>query len=194
MPTISNNDILVLDKELINNCDDEAVEFFIQYKLRKVWNEEINEKRNPNDIKSLKGGKNSSRLRDLFVSEYDKVLSYEPPSGYSFMIDGKIAPPNMMQKLTVNRVNQYKRYGNWSGTGAGKTLSFIIASREVDARLTVVVCLNSTISQLEEDILDVYLSMYTALIRIKFLTGRSIIIYCIMKISTRIFWRNVSKS
>ena len=156
LPTISNNDILVLDKELINNCDDEAVEFFIQYKLRKVWNEVINEKRNPNDIKSLKGGKNSSRLRDLFVSEYDKVLSYEPPSGYSFMIDGKIAPPNMMQKLTVNRVNQYKRYGNWSGTGAGKTLSFIIASREVDARLTVVVCLNSTISQLEEDILDVY--------------------------------------
>ena len=156
LPTISNNDILVLDKELINNCDDEAVEFFIQYKLRKVWNEVINEKRNPNDIKSLKGGKNSSRLRDLFVSEYDKVLSYKPPAGYSFMVDGKIAPPNMMQKLTVNRVNQYKRYGNWSGTGAGKTLSFIIASREVDARLTVVVCLNSTISQLEEDILDVY--------------------------------------
>ena len=71
----------------------------------------IVEKRNPNDIKSLKGGKNSSRLRDLFVSEYDKVLSYEPPSGYSFMVDGKIAPPNMMQKLTVNRVNEYKRYG-----------------------------------------------------------------------------------
>ena len=37
LPSITNGDILVLDKELINTCDDEAVEFFIQYKLRKVW-------------------------------------------------------------------------------------------------------------------------------------------------------------
>ena len=62
----------------------------------------------------------------------------------------------MMQKLTVQRVKDYKRYGNWSGTGAGKTISFIIASREIESKLTVVICLNSTVSQLEEDILDVY--------------------------------------
>ena len=43
-----------------------------------------------------------------------------------------------------------------SGTGAGKTISFIIASREVESRLTIVICLNSTVSQLEEDILEVY--------------------------------------
>ena len=62
----------------------------------------------------------------------------------------------MMQKLTVNRLKKYKRYGNWSGTGAGKTISFIVASREVDSRLTLVICLNSTVTQLEEDILEVY--------------------------------------
>jgi hypothetical protein len=45
LPSISNDDILVLDKELINTCDDEAVEFFIQYKLKRVWNEVINDKR-----------------------------------------------------------------------------------------------------------------------------------------------------
>ena len=156
LPSISSSDILVLDKELINNCDDEAVEFFIQYKLRKVWNEVINDKRSADEIKSLNGGKNSSRLRDLFIDEYNKVIKYTPPAGYSFIKKGKIAPPNMMQKLTVNRIREYKRYGNWSGTGAGKTLSFIIASREVNARLTVVVCLNSTVTQLGEDILEVY--------------------------------------
>ena len=95
-------------------------------------------------------------LKDLFTNEFNDIKSYKPPAGYSFKVDNKIAQPNMMQKLTVNRLKKYGRYGNWSGTGAGKTLSFIIASREVDARLTVVVCLNSTISQLEEDILDVY--------------------------------------
>ena len=156
LPSISNSDILVLDKELINTCDDEAVEFFIQYKLKKVWNEVINEKRNAEDIKLLKGGKNSTRLRELFIEEYEKVINYSPPQGYSFEREGKIAHPNMMQKLTVQRIKYYKRYGNWSGTGAGKTISFIIASREVESKLTVVICLNSTISQLEEDILEVY--------------------------------------
>ena len=151
LPSISNEDILVLDKELIGTCDDEAVEFFIQYKLKKVWNEIINDKRDVDDIKALSGGKNSSRLRDLFLEEYHKVVSYIPPKGYSFQFQ-----PNMMQKLTVQRVKSYKRYGNWSGTGAGKTISFIIASREINSKLTVVICLNSTISQLKEDILEVY--------------------------------------
>ena len=156
LPSISNSDILVLDKELINTCDDEAVEFFIQYKLKKVWNEVINDKRDANEVKLLKGGKNSTRLRELFLEEYDKVVNYNPPKGYSFVRDGKIASPNMMQKLTVQRIKDYKRYGNWSGTGAGKTISFIIASREVESRLTIVICLNSTVSQLREDILEVY--------------------------------------
>jgi superfamily II DNA or RNA helicase len=156
LPSISNDDILVLDKELINTCDDEAVEFFIQYKLKRVWNEVINDKRDVKDIKDLNGGKNSSRLRDLFLSEYKKVVDYIPPTGYNFKRNGEIAFPNMMQKLTVQRVIDYKRYGNWSGTGAGKTISFIIASREVNSRLTIVICINSTVSQLEEDILDVY--------------------------------------
>ena len=151
LPNISNEDILVLDKELIGTCDDEAVEFFIQYKLKKVWNEVINDKREVDEIKLLNGGKNSSRLRDLFLEEYDKVVKYIPPKGYAFPYQ-----PNMMQKLTVQRVKDYKRYGNWSGTGAGKTISFIIASREIKSKLTVVICLNSTVSQLEEDILDVY--------------------------------------
>ena len=151
LPSISNDDILVLDKELVGTCDDEAVEFFIQYKLKKVWNEVINDKREVDDIKALNGGANSSRLRDLFLEEYKKVIAYTPPKGYAFKYQ-----PNMMQKLTVQRVKDYKRYGNWSGTGAGKTISFIIASREIDSKLTVVICLNSTVSQLEEDILDVY--------------------------------------
>ncbi len=156
LPNISNDDILVLDKELVNSCDDEAVEFFIKYKLRKVWNEVINEKRNPDDIKKLKGGKNSSRLRDLFNEEYKTVINYKPPEGYNFNKKGVVLPPNLMQKLTVNRIKEFKRYGNWSGTGAGKTLSFIIASREVDARLTVVICLNATVNQLKEEIIGVY--------------------------------------
>ena len=156
LPSISNADILVLDKEIINTCDDEAVEFFIQYKLRKVWNEVLNDERDANDIEALKGGKNSTRLKDLFTGEFKDVVSYKPPKGYAFKIKGVLTQPNMMQKLTVKRLKEYGRYGNWSGTGAGKTISFIVSSREIDSRLTLVICLNSTVTQLEEDILEVY--------------------------------------
>jgi superfamily II DNA or RNA helicase len=61
-----------------------------------------------------------------------------------------------MQKLTVYRLLKNKYYGNWSGTGAGKTLSFILASRFLESKLTVVIALNSTISQLAKEINGVY--------------------------------------
>ena len=39
------DDLLVLDREIVTGCDDEAVEFFIEYKLRKFWNQIINGER-----------------------------------------------------------------------------------------------------------------------------------------------------
>ncbi|MBP6740404.1 MAG: DEAD/DEAH box helicase family protein, partial [Leptospiraceae bacterium] len=76
---------------------------------------------------------------------------YKPPVGYAFPY-----APNLMQKLTVFRLLKHQRYGNWSGTGAGKTLSFILSSRSVDARLTLLIGLNSTIEQLGKNILQAY--------------------------------------
>lgn len=54
-----------------------------------------------------------------------------------------------MQRLISYRVKKERRIGNWSGTGAGKTLSAILASRVINAKLTVVIGLNNTI--LNED-------------------------------------------
>jgi hypothetical protein len=39
-----------------------------------------------------------------------------------------------------------RRVGNWSGTGAGKTLSAILASRVVGARFTVICCPNAVVA------------------------------------------------
>ena len=38
----TNDDLHVLDHNLVSSCDAEAVEFFIQYKLRKIWNRVLN--------------------------------------------------------------------------------------------------------------------------------------------------------
>ena len=48
-----------------------------------------------------------------------------------------------MQRLIAYRIARDRRVGNWSGTGAGKTLGAILASRALGAKLTVVVALNN---------------------------------------------------
>ena len=49
-----------------------------------------------------------------------------------------------------------RRVGNWSGTGAGKTLAAVLASRAVDAGLTVVTCPNSVVSVWEAAIRNAF--------------------------------------
>lgn len=62
----------------------------------------------------------------------------------------------VMQKLFAYWVKKKHYYGNWSGTGVGKTYSFILASRVIDSHLTVVIGTNSTTHQLASEITDLY--------------------------------------
>lgn len=78
-------------------------------------------------------------------------------------IDGMVIPTpsisvefTMMQKLFAYWVKKKHYYGNWSGTGVGKTYSFILASRMIDAHLTVVIGTNSTTHQLAGEICSLY--------------------------------------
>ena len=51
-----------------------------------------------------------------------------------------------MQRLVTYRMKNEKLYGNWSGTGAGKTLSSIFCGRYIGLKNTIIICNNSTIS------------------------------------------------
>jgi superfamily II DNA or RNA helicase len=144
-------DLHALDNAIVASCDEETVEFLIQYKLRKLWNQVLNRAVDVEKLRNEAGGRNFQLLKDHFFAEYTQVTALQPPPGYAFP-----HPLNAMQQLTVYRMLKHRRYGNWSGTGAGKTISCVVTSRAVDARLTVLVGLNSTIRQLSEAILDVY--------------------------------------
>jgi hypothetical protein len=61
-----------------------------------------------------------------------------------------------MQQLAAVQVRDKKRVGNWSGTGAGKTLSAVLASRVINAHLTVICCPNSVVEGWEKAILDTF--------------------------------------
>ncbi len=145
------DELHAIDNSIVASCDEETVNFLIQYKLRKLWNDVLNEKIDIQKIREEKGGKNFEFLKNLFFSEYDKVITYKPPIGYNFKY-----PLLPMQQLTVYRVLKHKRYGNWSGTGAGKTISFIVTSREINSKFTILIGLNSTINQLSDAIIEVY--------------------------------------
>ena len=51
--------------------------------------------------------------------------------------------PSLMQKLSVYQLKKNRVFANWCGTGAGKTNSALIASRETNSRITVIICPNS---------------------------------------------------
>ena len=148
----------LLDNAVLQGLSEETVNFLIEFKLRKLWNQIINKDITYDAIVKEQGSTYFERLKSIFIEEYNEALSIEPKPGYDFRIkiNGELVLPNDMQKLTVYRLVKNRCYGNWSGVGAGKTNSFILASREIDARLTVVIGVNSTIDQLGGDILCVY--------------------------------------
>ncbi len=138
--------------------DEETIEFLIANRVGGLWQDVLNNG-GAIDLEALrneKGGMYFETIRSRFLSQYDEAQNLVIPSGYDFRVDGKLAEPNLMQRLAAYRILTEKRLGNWSGVGAGKTLSAILASRVVDARLTIVVAFNSTVKPWAERIKETY--------------------------------------
>ena len=51
--------------------------------------------------------------------------------------------PSLMQRLAVFQLQKNRVFANWCGTGAGKTNSALIASRETNSKVTIIICPNS---------------------------------------------------
>ena len=104
----------------------------------------------------------ATRVRDSFLSEHAAALALPIPPGYSFHVAGVPAPPNLMQRLVAVRLLRDRRFGNWSGTGAGKTLSAILASRVCDASLSVICCPNAVVENWAREIRKVFPDSHVA--------------------------------
>ena len=88
---------------------------------------------------------------NTFLKEYRLVKQEQVTEDYKFEYE-----PSLMQKLMSYRIATNPYYGNWCGTGAGKTNAFLIASRRIDARVTVCVCPNSVVDTIRKSIIKVY--------------------------------------
>lgn len=156
LPVVATMDALkALDSDLIANADAETVKFLLDSAKAKLWRHAyVSPAEARAQAASFMGDVYSSLVRDRFLAEFDEAEALTVPPGYRFepLRDGKIVPPNLMQRRVAVCVRQARRFGNWSGMGAGKTLSAVLATRVVGSNLTVICCPNAVVKGWRDEI------------------------------------------
>ena len=133
---------------LVNgSSDQEAINFLVAKAKAKLWKRCFEDEQAAIiEAQEHSGNVYSEAVRDSFIEEYTRCKQLPIPQGYSFKDDsGTFREPKLMQRLIAYRLLQESRVLNLSGTGTGKTLSAVLASRVVGAQITVIACPNSTI-------------------------------------------------
>jgi len=160
LPVVRTKDALAaLDSVLMANADAETVKFLIDSAKAKLWRHaylEPDEARK--EAEAFQGDVYSTLAKDSFLAEFDAANGLGLPAGYAFRPEpgADITPPNLMQRRVAVCVRDSRRFGNWSGMGAGKTLSAILATRVVSARLTVICCPNAVVNNWAEEIANAF--------------------------------------
>ncbi|WP_161602188.1 zinc-ribbon domain-containing protein [Tautonia marina] len=158
LPTVESSRVLAaLDHAVISSADAEAVEFLVASAVAKLWTHAfLDEATAVAQAEDFHGSVYAEQVKDRFLDEYRRASRLSVPKGYAFAIDGRPVAPNLMQRLVAVRVRDDRRVGNWSGTGAGKTLSAVLASRVARCRLTVVCCPNAVVEGWRDAILAAF--------------------------------------
>lgn len=109
------------------------------------------------DLNSRRGtSAHADAAIDRFTRELEAVRNADLPEGYNAERvgeDGQIRnlEPSLAQRRFAAIVEDRRKYMNWSGTGAGKTLSSTLAVQGSGARETLVVCPKPVIEQWEAE-------------------------------------------
>ncbi|MBV8758740.1 MAG: DEAD/DEAH box helicase family protein, partial [Deltaproteobacteria bacterium] len=156
LPLIETRDALAaLDKVLIANADAETVRFLLDSAKAKIWRHAYRAKDQAvAQAEAIQSDSYSKIVRDEFLLEFKEAETLQIPKGYAFRLPKKteIELPNLMQRRVAVCVRAKRRFGNWSGMGAGKTLSAILATRVVGANLTIICCPNAVVSNWADEI------------------------------------------
>ena len=145
LPNVKTKQVLKTLSYLVRNVNQEAIEFLIASAKHKIWKDVFrDEVQAIKDLKKPSKDEYVKRVQSEFINEFKRAKALTLPKGYSFP-----HKPNLMQKLTAAKVVHDKRVGNWSGTGAGKTLSAVLASRYIGAKNVVVCCPNALAQRMD---------------------------------------------
>jgi len=176
------SEALAVPEQMFANAsaDTETLKFLIAARVAKIWKAAYAEDRGeviPADeptvaemTAELRDGEYAERIRTTFRAEYDAASTLTPPPGWSFRPGStpnatEPVAPNLMQRHVATLLRDRARVGNWSGAGAGKTVSAVLGARLIDAGTTrdgskpgvvVVLCPNNTVPGWESVITSCY--------------------------------------
>lgn len=145
-----------LSSKIVASSDQEAVDFFVASRRNRIWAEVFEDESAVEGIELFADDGYGRQVRDQFLDEYNQARNMQMPSGWAFRIDGKITPPNLMQKVAAVRLKNQKRMLNLSLTGTGKTIGGILSSRIINANLTIIICPLDTIINWHSEIKNVF--------------------------------------
>lgn len=131
------------------SVDEEAIQFYVAYSINQLWkNAFIDAEKTISELE--KAPKTDNKYRNLvvqtFLKDYHGVINLTIPKNYIFSYNSKPVEPFLMQKYVAYKIKQLQYFGNFSGTGSGKTLSAILASRVIDSKVTMIICPNDVVS------------------------------------------------
>ena len=136
------------------SVDEEAMRFYLDYSIDELWKAAFRD-RNKSVLAVKHEGKNGNKYHDTvvetFLSDYEGTQNIRIPNGYGFP-----KPPTLMQLYVAYKVKTLPYFGNFSGTGAGKTLSAVLASRVIKSKMTIVVCPNDVVEQWSKSIMEIF--------------------------------------
>jgi superfamily II DNA or RNA helicase len=151
LPELVMRSLHIYDNERFT-ASGEGEKFIKLESIQRLWNETLKyEETFIAKLKAEEGGDFFNAIKTEFFREYDEVVNIKVDENYRFKYQ-----PNLMQKLMVYRIASNNYYGNWCGTGAGKSLARDFASRMINSRVSVYIVPNAVIATTEKSILEVY--------------------------------------
>tara|TARA_Y100001936_G_scaffold136189_1_gene132980 strand:+ start:1429 stop:4047 length:2619 start_codon:yes stop_codon:yes gene_type:complete len=151
-------DTLVLDSISV---DEEAIQFYLNYSINRFWKQAFDdEKKTITQIE--KKGKTGNKFADTaigtFLRDYYGTRKLKLPKGYEFTNPKtkKLIEPFLMQWYIAHKLKKESYFGNFSGTGAGKTLSAILASRVIKSKMSLIICPNDVVDNWETVIMEIF--------------------------------------
>lgn len=155
LPVVETKNVLAsVAQSVVSGFDNETVEFLVASAVSRIWKHAFEDPKKA--LLQVKIELSSEEIymrmvKNQFLSEYQEAEELVIPEGYSFP-----GQPELMQKYTASLIKRRKRIGNWCGTGAGKTLASILASRVINAQLTIICCPNNVIDTWKKEIHKAY--------------------------------------
>jgi superfamily II DNA or RNA helicase len=130
--------------------DEQKLKYHISKRINQLWKLAFDdESKTVAEVRENMSSENKHEklVAHEFLQEYMKTVDLPMPDGYIAhdTVTGESIVPFLMQRYVAYKIKTQDNFGNFSGPGAGKTLSALIASRTIDSKLTLIVCPNDVV-------------------------------------------------